>query len=142
MSRTKITSMAVVDWLERSVISVVLEIFEALILIGRALERAAFFARLPLHDILYFSGQCEVLFSDAFGGVRDQLDDYESIGNRKIRMVPRGFGEMANGIDYHQRGLPAAGFEFAANPSVFVIPVRQFDRQSLFDFSFSKRFFG
>ena len=35
------------------------------------------------------------------------------------------FGEMADGVDDHQRALPAVGLELPPDPAAFEMPVRQ-----------------
>src|ERR1700761_8933884 len=38
-------------------------------------------------------------------------------------MVPGGLRKVADGVDHHQRTLPARGAESASDPAVFVAPV-------------------
>src|SRR5689334_23684235 len=47
------------------------------------------------------------------------------IGGGEIGMVPGRLGEVAYRIDDHQCALPTVGAIFAANPTVFQVPVGQ-----------------
>src|ERR1700735_3248911 len=110
---------------------VVFDIGEALILVWRAFQRSAFAGRLPMDDVLYLLCQLEVLIGNSFGGVILQPDFDPGVGCGDIRMVPSGFGKMTNSVDHHERAFPAIGAIFAADPTVFEIPVRQAAFQSL-----------
>ncbi len=50
-----------------------------------------------------------------------------------VGMVPGGLGEMADGVDHHQRALPAIGLVFAPDPAVLEIPMGQLLLEPLLD---------
>src|SRR5581483_10953758 len=59
------------------------------------------------------------------GGVGLELDPDLAPGDGEVGVVPGGLGEVADGVDQHQRDRPAAGVVLAAQPAVFQVPVRQ-----------------
>src|SRR5215471_2083148 len=49
-------------------------------------------------------------------------------------MVPRGFGEMPDRVDHHQRALPAMRAVPSPDPAALQVPVRQLALEPRFDF--------
>src|SRR5262249_54249509 len=96
---------------------VVFDIGEPLILLRSAFQRSAFAGRLPLDDVLNLLRKFKILIGNSFGGVILQPDLDPGIGCGDIRMVPGGFGKMADGVDHHERAFPAIGAIFAADPT-------------------------
>ena len=78
-----------------------------------------------MHDLLDLLRQLEVLVGDALGGVILQSHLDPGVGRGDVRMVPRRLGQMTDGVDHHQRTLPAVGAVLAADPAVLEIPMRQ-----------------
>src|SRR6185312_8672142 len=116
------------------VLLVVFDIGEALVLRGRAFQRAAGLAGLPVHDVLDLPRQFEILVGDALGGVILQPHLDPGIGCGDVGMVPRCLGEMADGVDHHQRAFPAMRAIFAADPAALVKPMRQLVCKPRLDF--------
>src|SRR6478752_3026737 len=112
---------------------VVLDIGEAHVVGRGAFQRAALKRRLPVHHVLDLLGEREILVGDALGGVVHQPDLDPGIGGGVVGMMPGGLGEMADGIDHHQRALPAVGLVFASDPAAFKIPMRQVLLEPLLD---------
>src|SRR6201999_2651112 len=67
----------------------------------------------------------EILVGDAFGRVVLQAHLDPGIGGGDVGMVPGGLGEMADGVDHHQRALPAMRLVLAPDPAVLVPPMWQ-----------------
>src|SRR5258707_145066 len=79
---------------------VVFDIGEALILARRAFERAVR-AGSPEHHLLDLPRELEILVGDALGGMVLEPHLDPGIRGGDVRVVPRGFGEMADRIDHH-----------------------------------------
>lgn len=91
---------------------------------GRAGQRAARFG-VPLHQRFDLLCKREILVADAAGVMIGEpyLDPRE--GRENVRVVPRGLGEVADGVGDHQAGAPAAGLVGAADMAVAQAPARQ-----------------
>src|SRR5829696_3031829 len=92
-------------------------------LVRRALERAA--GRPPERDLLDLPGELEVLVGDAAGRVVLELHREPAPGHRQIGVVVRGLGQVADRVHQHERGGPAVGLEYPADPPVLVVPAGQ-----------------
>src|SRR5689334_11205376 len=114
-------------------LAVIFDIGEARIVGRRPLEGAALLAWLPRHDVLDLLGELEVLVGHALGGVVHQPDLDPGIGGGEVGMVPGGLGEVTDGVDHHQRALPAVGLVAAPDPAILEPPVRQIALQAFLD---------
>ena len=85
---------------------------------GRAFEALAFLARLPVHDLFDLLGQFEILRRDALGRMRHQPHLDPGIRSGDVGVVPSRLGQMADGVDHHQRALPARRLVCAPDPAV------------------------
>src|ERR1700733_3383836 len=104
---------------------VILDIGESLIAARRPLKRAALFARAPRDEVLDLASEFEVLVGDSLRAVVLQFHLNPGVGRGNIRMMPGGLRKMADGVDHHQRALPAGGAKSPSDPAVFVPPMRK-----------------
>ena len=102
-------------------------------LLRRARQRAALFARLPLHHLLDLLRQLEILVRDAARIVVLQAHLDRGIGRVDIGMMPRRFREMAHRIHHHERAFPPMRLIFAADEPVAEVPARQLRLEARFD---------
>src|SRR5258708_9688059 len=70
----------------RTTLSVILDVLEALVIVRRTFQRAAFLARLPLNHFLDFSRQREVLVGDALCRMGNELHDHERVRDGEVGM--------------------------------------------------------
>ena len=89
------------EYIDYDRLLVVLDVLEPSVIVWRALQRAAFFTRLPLNDTLDLVRQSKIAIGDAFGIVAHQLHDHEGIGNGQIGMMPGSFSEMTDRVYDH-----------------------------------------
>src|SRR6187551_3725246 len=73
-------------------------------LVGRALERSS--ARTPEHYFLDLAGELEVLVGDTARGVVLELHPHLRPGHSEVRVMIRGFGQVADRVHQHERRGP------------------------------------
>ena len=71
-----------------------------------------------------------------FGCMGFQAHFHPGVRRRQVRMVPSGLGEVAHGINHHQRAFPPVRTIGAADPAVLIAPVRQFGIETRLDLGF------
>ena len=98
------------------------------IILGAA---AALAGGLPVDDLLDPAGKREVLVGDAVGGMVPEPHLDGVVGGGDVGMVPGGFRQVADGIDDHERALPARRGVSAPDAVAVELPLRQFGLQSL-----------
>src|SRR5690242_10577093 len=55
------------------------------------------------------------------------------VGDAQIRMMPRRFGEMPDGVDHHERAPPAVRLVLAADVAALERPMRHIARKPRLD---------
>src|SRR5262249_5166471 len=74
--------------------------------------------RPPEHDCLDLLGEGEIFVGDAALGVRLELHPELAPGNGEVGVVIRRLAQIADGVGEHERGGPAVGVVFAAQPAL------------------------
>src|SRR6516225_1540336 len=118
--------------------SVIFQIGETLIRLGRALERTFLLAGPPGHDLLDLAGEREILLGDAFRAMRLQAHLGAPVGGLDVWMVPCSLGEMPDRVHDHQGALPAMRLVDAHDEAAVEPPMRQLGLEALADLRFAE----
>src|SRR3954469_5195527 len=79
-------------------------------------------ARAPQHRVLDPARDGEVLVGDAAARVRRQLHPELAPRDRQVGVVVRRLADVADGVDDHQRALPAVGVVLPSQPAALEVP--------------------
>src|ERR671919_2240828 len=90
-------------------------------LVRRPLERAVGL-RPPQDVVLDLARQGEVLVGDAVARVRLELHPQLAPGHRQVGVMVGRLGQVADGVDEHERRRPAVGVVLAPQPPAVDVP--------------------